>query len=230
MQERYKFQLRGGRKTNFNTLLPSCLFSSFPGLYSLLTSGDLGSLATNLLCLIFMHASIQQTFIDSLYVPDSVQALGNQWWITQIWPLLQQTWWVSLEEICPRYMCLQMFIPLSVEMVCLTQNWTSLPHTQSKLIKHQIFIRQSDNSGSIKKNKTWFLFSSSSQLRGLFHRIFPVGRECKYQHDFYVYRFFDASFNHMDGAPKSFQLGVIAYSAVVIEYTMLKLKGFTETF
>ena len=112
-----------------------------------------------------MHASIQQTFIDSLYVPDSVQALGNQWWITQIWPLLQQTRWVSLEEIWTRYMCLQMFIPLSVEMVCLTQSWTSLPHTHSKLIKHQIFIRQSDNVGSIKKNKTWSLSSSTGSFQ-----------------------------------------------------------------
>lgn len=177
-----------------------------------------------------MHASIQQTFIDSLYVPDSVQALGNQWWITQIWPLLQQTRWVSLEEIWTRYMCLQMFIPLSVEMVCLTQSWTSLPHTQSKLIKHQIFIRQSDNVGSIKKNKTWSLSSRSSQLRGLFHRILPVGTEFKHQHNFYVHRFFEASFNHMNGAPKSFQPGPLAYSAVVTEYTVLKLKGSTETF
>ena len=127
-------------------------------------------------------------------------------------------------------MCLQMFIPLSVEMVCLTQSWTSLPHTHSKLIKHQIFIRQSDNVGSIKKNKTWSLSSRSSQLRGLFHRILPVGTECKHQHNFYVHRFFEAFFNHMNGAPKSFQPGPLAYSAVVIEYTVLKLKGSTETF
>ena len=191
---------------------------------------NLGSPATNLLCLIFMHASIQQTFINNLYVPDSVQVLGNQWWITQIWPLLQHTRWVSLEEICLRYMCLQMFIPLRVEMVCLTQNWTSLPHTRSKLTKDQIFIRQSDNVVSIKKNKTWSLSSRSSQLRGLFHRIFPVGTECKHRHNFYAHRFFEASFNHMDGAPKSFQPGPLAYSAVVIEYAMLKRKGSTETF